>query len=88
MSNRGGRSEAMRDGVWKLVVQHPKAKPGTFENEKAELYRLDRDPSEKTNLARRQPERVATMLESLKAWYADTQDTATKQAGGWLAGRR
>ena len=29
LSNNGARSEALRDGNWKLVVQHPKAKPGT-----------------------------------------------------------
>lgn len=88
LSNRGGRSEAMRDGVWKLVVQHPKAKPGTFENERVELFRLDRDPSEKTDLSKRQPERAAKMLKRLKAWYANTQETSTKQPGGWLAKER
>ena len=88
LSNRGGRSEAMRDGVWKLVVQHPKAKPGTFENERVELFRLDRDPSEKTDLSKRQPERAAKMLKRLKTWFADTRMTATKQSGGWLAKER
>ena len=85
LSNRGGRSEAMRDGVWKLVVQHPKAKPGTFGNKKVELYRLDRDPSEKMDLAKRQPDLAAKMHKKLKEWYANTQATATKQPGGWLA---
>jgi len=83
LSNGGNRSEAMRDGPWKLVVQHPKSRPGSFENETAKLYRLDRDPSEKTNLAREEPERTAEMLTRLKAWYADTQRTATVQPGGW-----
>ena len=85
LSNAGGRSEAMRDGPWKLVVQHPQAKPGTFGNEKVELYHLGDDPSERTDLASAQPERTAKMLTQLKAWFAETQATATGQPGGWLA---
>ncbi|MAB91070.1 MAG: hypothetical protein CMJ90_16685, partial [Planctomycetes bacterium] len=77
-------SEALRDGPWKLVVQHPKAKPGTFANEQVELFRLDKDISEKTNLAATEPKRAAAMLKQLKAWYAETQETATYQPGGWL----
>ncbi len=83
LSNNGRRSEAMRDGAWKLVVQHPKARPGTFENERLELFRLDLDPSEKTDLAGREPERAAKMLQQLKQWYAHTQKSAPKQPGGW-----
>ena len=83
LSNRGSRSEAMRDGPWKVVVQHPKAKPGSFDNRKIELYRLDQDPSEKENLAAKEPERTAKMHKQLYTWYADTQRTATKQIGGW-----
>ena len=73
----------MRDGPWKLVVNHPKARKGSFENERVELYRLDQDPSEKTNLARAEPDRADAMLTRLKAWYNDTQRTATPQPGGW-----
>ena len=50
LSNNGMRSEAMRQGSWKLVILHPKSKPGAFENERIELYRLDQDPSEKKDL--------------------------------------
>jgi arylsulfatase A-like enzyme len=39
--------------------------------------------SEKTNLARAEPDRAAAMLTRLKAWYNDTQRTATPQPGGW-----
>lgn len=85
LSNRGGRAEAMRDGPWKLVVQHPRAKPGTFENEKVELYRLDRDPGEKEDLQKTEPAQAAKMLKQLKAWYRDTQSTATPQPGGWMS---
>ena len=84
LNNNGSRAEALRDGRWKLVVQHPKAKPGTFENETIELFNLVKDESEKTNLAAAQPERAAAMLKQLKAWYADTQKTASPQPGGWL----
>ena len=44
LSNSGSRSEAMRIGSWKLIVQHPGAAEGSYENEKVELYHLDRDP--------------------------------------------
>jgi len=85
MGNNGQRSEAMREGNWKLVVHHPKAKPGTFENERIELYDLARDPGETTDLSASEPGRTARMLRELKAWYAETQETATPQPGGWLA---
>lgn len=85
LSNSGKRSEAMRQGPWKLVVQHPKAKPGTFENEKIELYRLDQDPGEKQNRVKQEPQQAAAMLKQLKDWYQDTQSTATPQPGGWLS---
>ena len=84
LSNNGSRSEALRDGPWKLVVQHPKAKPGTFDNEVIELFNLTNDESEKTNLAAGQPERAASMLKRIKDWYADTQATASPQPDGWL----
>jgi len=83
LGNRGNRAEAMRNGPWKLVVNHPDAAKGSFENQQLELYRLDRDPSEKTDLAGNQTDRAATMLAQLKAWYNNTQSDATPQLGGW-----
>ncbi len=83
LSNSGSRSEALRDGPWKLVVQHPKAKPGTFENEKVELYQLDKDLGETTDLSAQEPKRAAAMLKQVKGWYAEMQKTATAQPGGW-----
>ncbi len=83
LANNGARSEAIREGPWKLVVNHPKAEPGSFENERVELYRLDSDPSEAVDLAASQPERAEKMLARLKAWYAETLSTATPQPGGW-----
>ncbi len=85
LSNSGNRSEAMRDGPWKLVVLHPGATPGTFENEKVELYHLGNDPAETTDLAAEYPDKAATMLKQLKAWFAETGNGATPQPGGWLA---
>ncbi len=87
LGNRGNRSEAMRDGPWKLVVLHPKARPGTFENEKLELYNLDQDRGEQRNLVEEHPEIAKRMAAELKAWYAETQETATPQPGGWLSER-
>lgn len=83
LSNGGARSEAIRQDEWKLVIQHPQATPGTFENPRPELYNLAADPGETTNLAGQHRERTSQMLKQLKAWYADTQATATSQPGGW-----
>jgi len=83
LSNQGARSEAMRSGSMKLVVQHPQAKPGTFENERVELYDLALDPKEQNDLAAARPEQAAELLAQLKAWFAETQETATAQPGGW-----
>ena len=85
LSNGGRRSEAIRQDAWKLVVQHPQATPGTFENARMELYHLAADPGETSNVAAQHPARVASLLKQLRAWYADTQATATKQPGGWLS---
>ncbi len=84
LSNNGARSEAMREGPWKLVVQHPKSPPGTFENETVELYRLDTDLREENDLAEVEPARAAAMLARLKAWDAEVRNGATPQPGGWL----
>ena len=83
LSNNGQRSEAMRSKEWKLVVMHPKATPGTFENSAVELFNLKRDPGERSNVARQHPELVEQMHSQLREWYDETQQTATKQPGGW-----
>ncbi|MEM7317258.1 MAG: sulfatase/phosphatase domain-containing protein, partial [Planctomycetota bacterium] len=85
LSNGGHRSEAVRQDAWKLVVLHPQAAPGTFENPRKELYNLAADPGETTNVADQHPARVASMLKQLRSWFAETQATATKQPGGWLS---
>jgi arylsulfatase A len=83
LDNQGGRTEAMRDDRWKLVVNHPKAKPGTFENEEIELYNLKDDPGEQNNLKVAQPERAQKMLRQLKIWYQDVTRDAAHQPGGY-----
>ena len=84
LSNSGRRSEAVREGPWKLVVQHPDAPEGTYENETAEIYNLDEDLAESTDLAKKMPNRVNTMLAALHDWLADTERTRTPQPGSWL----
>lgn len=85
LNNRGQRSEATRRGPWKLVVQHPKSRPGTFENERVELYHLPTDLAEQTNVADQHVDTAAAMSNDLKVWYAETQKSATPQPGGWLS---
>ncbi|MGH6714968.1 MAG: arylsulfatase [Bradyrhizobium sp.] len=53
---------------WKAVAYHP---PGTpFENDKWELFHLDRDFSEIDDLAAKEPERLAEMLE---LWWSEAE---------------
>jgi arylsulfatase A len=85
LSNGGQRSEAIRKDEWKLVVLHPKATRGTFENPQVELYNLLIDPGETINVADQHPKRAESMLVQLRDWYAETQKTATEQPGGWIA---
>ena len=84
LSNSGRRSEAVREGPWKPVVQHPDAPEGTYENETAEIYNLDEDLAESTDLAKKMPNRVNTMLAALHDWLADTERTRTPKPGSWL----
>jgi arylsulfatase A-like enzyme len=67
---------AVCDGTWKLVVRggsvldvelDGKGRLGPGKGERSvELFRLDRDPGETTNLAAGQPEIVARLMKSLK----------------------
>jgi arylsulfatase len=53
---------------WKAVSYHP---PGTpFENDKWELFHLDRDFSEVDDLAAKEPERLAEMI---KTWWSEAE---------------
>jgi arylsulfatase len=53
---------------WKAVAYHP---PGTpFENDKWELFHLDRDFSEIDDLAAKEPERLADMV---RLWWSEAE---------------
>jgi arylsulfatase A-like enzyme len=50
----------MRKGDWKLIE--------TFDPKGVELYHLGRDLSETTNLAQKEPSKLAEMRKELEAW--------------------
>jgi arylsulfatase A-like enzyme len=55
-------------GGWKAVAYHP---PGTpFENDKWELFQLDKDFSEVDDLAAKEPDRLAAMI---KSWWSEAE---------------
>jgi arylsulfatase A-like enzyme len=56
---------ALRQGKWKLHEY--------FENGTVELYDLDADLGERTNVAAHYPEKAAELLALLKTWRANTQ---------------
>jgi arylsulfatase A len=84
LSNSGKRSEALRNGPWKLVVQHPDARPGTFENPQLELYHLESDPGEQISLKDQHPDKAAAMHQQIQDWFKEVTQDATPQLGGWL----
>lgn len=55
----------MRQGDWKLHYY--------FEDQATELYNLASDPGERDNLATRNPEKAAEMLQQLKKWWEETR---------------
>jgi arylsulfatase len=57
------KGHAIRDGKWKLVTH----------GKKWELYDMDADRTEMTDLATRHPDRVATMSEAWDTWFASTR---------------
>lgn len=52
---------AVRDGRWKLLC--------TYEGSAPQLYDLEADPSEKTNLAATQPDETARLTSAVLAWH-------------------
>ena len=65
--------KAMRDGHWKLVLG------GKGAAEKVGLYNLADDIGEKKNLAKKYPERLASMQKTLAAWATEVEHDATPQ---------
>jgi arylsulfatase A-like enzyme len=60
-TNQGSRpSGAMRDGDWKLIER--------YDDGLVELFNVQRDPSEKENLAEQEPARVDEMRKRLADW--------------------
>jgi arylsulfatase A-like enzyme len=64
---RMGRSAAVRRGPWKLCIQGESA---------FELYRLDRDPGEESNLAEKHPEKVRELNGAWQTWNTDVNESA------------
>jgi arylsulfatase A-like enzyme len=62
-SNGNGRSYAVRDGDWKLIVDRT---TGTDR-----LYDLGDDPGEQHDLSKRHPQRAGRLRAALDAWVAD-----------------
>ncbi len=59
--NQGGKpAGVVREGDWKLIEQ--------YEDGSLELYNLAKDPSENTDIAAAEPNRVAALRGKLEAW--------------------
>jgi arylsulfatase A-like enzyme len=79
--NQGGEPSGIhRDGHWKLIHY--------YEDDRDELYRLDRDPGEREDLAESEPERVTRMrggllryLNSVNARFPQSDPRYTAAAG-------
>lgn len=68
--NQGGEpGAAIRDGDWKLIEW--------FDDGRSELFDLAADPGETTDLAAREPERVAALRTQLHAWQREVGAVAT-----------
>jgi arylsulfatase A-like enzyme len=63
-TNQGSRpSGAVRDGAWKLI-EH-------YEDHRCELFDLPRDPGETTDVAAKEPARMAQLRGQLERWRRD-----------------
>ena len=65
------RSRALREGDWKLLLFRDKAS----KRERVELYNISKDPSEKVNLALREPERLQRMRQLLESAASGDRDS-------------
>ncbi len=66
------RASSLRRGDWKLIVSGAKPK------QSIELFNIVRDPSEKTNLAKREPARVKELLKRMEQTARADRDSAVK----------
>lgn len=65
------RSKALRDGDWKLILFQSKGS----NQERAELYNIAKDPSEKEDLAAKEPERLGRMRAAIKSASKNDRDS-------------
>jgi arylsulfatase A-like enzyme len=64
--NQGGApGGAVRLGDWKLIVW--------YEDDRAELYNLDKDPGEQRDLAKKNPAKALELRNLLESWRAQTR---------------
>ena len=69
--NQGGKpAGVVREGDWKLIEQ--------YEDGSLELYNLAKDPSETTDLAAAEPNRIAALRGKLEAWRRSVGAEPTK----------
>lgn len=66
---RMGEKSAVRRGPWKLCREREAA---------IELYRLDRDPGERKNLATSNPDKVRELSDAWQTWNRDVNGSAVK----------
>ncbi len=62
-----GKSVALRDGAWKLIVT-----PMPGEGRRTELFDLEADPGERENVAGDHPDIVASMRREIEEWIGRT----------------
>lgn len=63
--NQGVEARFVIEGPWKLIVRDSS-------DSKLELFHLEADPYEQTNLSRTHPEIAARLKRDLQEWWADT----------------
>jgi arylsulfatase A-like enzyme len=62
---RMGQRRALRHGDWKIVREGGRGQPAAWQ-----LFNLMEDASEKTDLAAREPARLAELIQRYEAWNA------------------
>ena len=78
-----GGKRALRKGKWKLIL----LKTGSIAKPEPELYNLDKDPSEKQNIAKNNPEMVSELLKEMERSHTLSEHkgfrlAAEKEKGG------
>lgn len=71
----------VRDQKWKLSNNSGFGKTRLEERKPFELYDLEKDPGESTNLAEKHPEEVKRLTELYDAWYDDVTETRIRDKG-------